>query len=104
MPSVRVARITAEYATDRTTVATPRPRLSWATESAAPGWLQAGAEVELDGDRAVRLDGRDSVLVDWPFEPLGPGSSTRPRSSTEPGRCGCSSAWSSRCCGRWPSR
>ena len=31
MPSV--VRITAEYATDRTTVATPCPRLTWVTES-----------------------------------------------------------------------
>ena len=37
MPSV--VRVTAEYATDRTTVATPRPRLSWVTESDTPGWL-----------------------------------------------------------------
>jgi alpha-L-rhamnosidase len=73
VPSARVVRITPEYATDRATVATPRPRLTWVTESDAPGWLQAGAEVELDAGRTVRLDGRDSVLVDWPFDLLDAG-------------------------------
>ncbi len=72
MPSV--VRITAEYATDRTTVATARPRLSWVTESDTSGWHQAGAEVELDAGHVVRLDGRDSVLVDWPFDPIEAGS------------------------------
>ena len=75
--STRVTRVTAEYATDRATVATPRPRLSWVTESDAPGWRQAAAEVELragNESRTVRLDGRDSVLVDWPFDPLQAGA------------------------------
>jgi alpha-L-rhamnosidase len=73
----RVTRITAEYATDRATVAIPRPRLSWVSESAGAGWRQAAAEVELrsgDASRVVRLDGPDSVLVDWPFDALPAGS------------------------------
>jgi alpha-L-rhamnosidase len=93
VPSVRVARITAEHATDRSTVATPRPRLSWVTESDAPGWLQAGAEVELDTGAAVRLDGRDSVLVDWPFDPLEPGSEHTVRVRVT-GEDGSASDWS----------
>jgi alpha-L-rhamnosidase len=88
-----VVRITAEYATDRTTVATPRPRLSWVTESDTPGWLQAGAEVELDGGHTVRLDGRDSVLVDWPFDPLEAGSVHTVRVRVT-GEDGATSEWS----------
>ncbi len=91
MPSV--VRITAEHATDRSTVATPRPRLSWVTESDMPGWLQAGAEVELDGDHTVRLDGRDSVLVDWPFDPLEAGSVHTVRVRVT-GEDGAASEWS----------
>ncbi|TQM11999.1 alpha-L-rhamnosidase [Pseudonocardia kunmingensis] len=74
---IRVARVTAEYATDRATVATPRPRLSWVTESDGADWRQAAAEVQLQtgGEgRSVRLDGPESVLVDWPFEALEPGA------------------------------
>jgi alpha-L-rhamnosidase len=75
--TTRVVRTTAEYATDRTTVATPTPRLSWVVESSADGWRQSAAEVELTtsaGATTVRLEGSGSVLVDWPFEPLAPGS------------------------------
>ncbi|GGM37976.1 family 78 glycoside hydrolase catalytic domain [Promicromonospora citrea] len=55
-------------------VAVPRPRLSWVTETEAPGWTQARAELELDGDRRVTLEGRESVLVAWPFADLLPHS------------------------------
>jgi alpha-L-rhamnosidase len=88
-----VVRITAEHATDRTTVATPRPRLSWVTESETPGWVQAGAEVELDGARTVRVEGRDSVLVDWPFDPLEAGASHTVRVRVT-GEDGVTSEWS----------
>jgi alpha-L-rhamnosidase len=88
-----VVRVTAEYATDRTTVATARPRLSWMTEADVPGWIQARAEVELDGGAAVQLEGRESVLVEWPFEPLAAGGvhSVRVRVT---GEDGVASPWS----------
>ena len=40
-----------------------------------PGWWQAGAEVRLDGGRAVRrsrVDTDESRFVAWPFDPLLP--------------------------------
>jgi alpha-L-rhamnosidase len=39
-----------------------------------PGWVQASSVLQLDGENAATLPGRDSVLVDWPFAPLTAGS------------------------------
>ena len=94
--SPRVVRTTAEHATDRTTVATSTPRLSWVVESGTPGWRQAAAEVErtAGGSAATaRLEGPESVLVEWPFEPLQAGSeqSVRVRVTGEDGEV---SPWS----------
>lgn len=61
-PTIRI-----EYGED--VLATPTPRLSWTLADAPDGWLQASAEVR-DGDQVVTLQGRDSVLVDWPYNPL----------------------------------
>jgi alpha-L-rhamnosidase len=94
-PTTRVVRTTAEYATDRTTVATPRPRLGWVVESPADGWRQAAAEVERTtsaGASTVRLEGPDSVLVDWPFEPLAAGDEVSVRVRVT-GEDGVTSAW-----------
>ncbi len=65
----RVATLRAEYRSDTGFVATPTPRLSWKTTTAAANWTQASAEIESGGVIAT-IDGRDSLLVDWPFEPL----------------------------------
>ncbi|WP_254773965.1 alpha-L-rhamnosidase N-terminal domain-containing protein [Microbacterium sp. cf046] len=64
-----IARFRAELRDDTSAVATSMPRLTWTVESTEPGWVQAFAELRSDG-RDVRLDGPDSVLVDWPFRPL----------------------------------
>ena len=54
------------------------PRLSWATSTDAPDWLQAAYEVEVSspgkGDEpwsSGRIDSDESVLVGWPAAPLG---------------------------------
>ncbi|WP_035699896.1 family 78 glycoside hydrolase catalytic domain, partial [Glycomyces tenuis] len=91
-----VHALRAEYRTDSPFVGAPRPRLSWKTETSAPDWIQTGAEVEWSrpGATAVaRVEGRDSVLVPWPFEPLRPRErgSVRVRVS---GSDGADSAWS----------
>ena len=97
-PSTRVIRTTAEHATDRSTVPTPTPRLSWVIETDVPDWRQASAEVELTptGGRdatTVRLDGPDSVLVGWPFEPMAAGDEVAVRVRVT-GADGGTSAWS----------
>ncbi|MDR7184338.1 alpha-L-rhamnosidase [Microbacterium trichothecenolyticum] len=71
MPS-RVATVTAELRADSAAVASPTPRLSWTVSSSEPGWRQAWAELRR-GTEVVRREGRDSVLVDWPFAPLSAG-------------------------------
>ncbi|MFE5407590.1 family 78 glycoside hydrolase catalytic domain [Microbacterium sp. NPDC056569] len=68
MPS-RVATLTAELRVDSAAVASSTPRLTWTVSSDEPGWRQEWAELRR-GTEVVRREGRDSVLVDWPFAPL----------------------------------
>ena len=91
MPSV--ASLRAELRADSTDVPTATPRLTWATESATPGWKQVRAELELDGSALSTVEGRDSVLVDWPFAPLEPRSTHTLRVRTT-GDDGETSQWS----------
>src|SRR5690625_6300316 len=72
MNSIRVSAVRVERRRDGAVAPTPTPRLSWTTETDVPGWQQSSAEVRLDGDQVAVIDGPDSVLVDWPFEPLTP--------------------------------
>jgi alpha-L-rhamnosidase len=72
--TARVATLRAELRDDTSLVATPRPRLSWTVESDEPGWVQASVSLRA-GETEVTLEGRDSVLVDWPFADLAPGES-----------------------------
>src|SRR5689334_17099135 len=57
-------------------IGTDRPRLSWLVDTEANGWHQAGYEIELYEaggkllDQTGRVDSDQSVLIDWPFEPL----------------------------------
>jgi alpha-L-rhamnosidase len=70
----RIATLRAELRDDTAFVAVAEPRLTWAVENTSPGWIQTRAEAT-DGRETVALDGRDSVLVAWPFTPLAPGES-----------------------------
>lgn len=67
-----VAALRAELRDDTAVVATPRPRLSWQVRTDEPGWVQESALISA-GDEEVRIDGRDSVFVPWPFAELAPG-------------------------------
>ncbi|MFN2166836.1 MAG: alpha-L-rhamnosidase, partial [Anaerolineae bacterium] len=73
---VAVREIRFEHRRQPVGIGAAQPRLSWLTESAAPGWRQAAYQVALN-----RFDGRgtqhtdwvescDSVLVPWPFAAL----------------------------------
>ncbi|KAA9107692.1 alpha-L-rhamnosidase [Microbacterium rhizomatis] len=77
MTSARVATVRAELRDDTHLVATPRPRLTWTVETDETGWEQASVDVRCTGGNAgddeVTIDGRDSVLIDWPFTPLAVG-------------------------------
>ncbi|MDQ0646930.1 alpha-L-rhamnosidase [Microbacterium natoriense] len=72
--AARIATLKAELRDDTTFVATPTPRLSWIVTTTDAGWLQSSAELT-DGVQSVVVDGADSALVAWPFEPLTPGDS-----------------------------
>jgi alpha-L-rhamnosidase len=76
--AARIATLRAELREDTAFVATSTPRLGWTVETSEPGWLQSSAELD-DGTRTVLVDGRDSVLVAWPFTPLAPGESREVR-------------------------
>ncbi|WP_436789982.1 family 78 glycoside hydrolase catalytic domain [Yinghuangia sp. YIM S10712] len=67
---------TFEHARDGLGIGWDRPRLSWRTRTQSSGWLQSGYELELvtaDGTRreVAAVDSDESVLVPWPFPPLG---------------------------------
>ncbi|MCI1017138.1 family 78 glycoside hydrolase catalytic domain [Microbacterium sp. C5A9] len=73
--SLRVARVTVDAPHGSDTVATATPAIGWVSESDARGWMQSGAELELelDGETQMhRVGGRDSVRLRWPFRPLQP--------------------------------
>src|SRR5512147_685862 len=68
--------IRVEHQRDAFGIGTDRPRLSWIIETETPGWHQAAYEIEVHewgGKRrgqTGRVESDESVLVDWPFEPL----------------------------------
>lgn len=98
MPSSpSVDKLRAEYRSDTPWVGVARPRLTWQTVSVEDGWLQAGAEIELsrpDGtNRTASIPGRDSVMVDWPFQPLTPHDEVALRVRVD-GQDGSRSPWS----------
>jgi alpha-L-rhamnosidase len=72
MTAARIATLRAELRDDTTLVATARPRLSWTVETDEAGWEQVSADIRA-ADETVTLEGRESVLVDWPFRDLDPG-------------------------------
>ncbi|GAA1671666.1 glycoside hydrolase family 78 protein [Glycomyces endophyticus] len=91
-----------EYRTSSPFTAAARPRLSWKTATAAPGWIQAAAEIEWrraqseapgEAVATARVEGRGSVLVDWPFESLLPRERGTLRARTH-GEDGSTSDWS----------
>ncbi|MGC5173171.1 family 78 glycoside hydrolase catalytic domain [Microbacterium sp. DT81.1] len=70
-----VSRVSTDAPYGSDTVPSPAPRLGWVTETDAPDWIQASAELELTRPSAVQhhtVDGRESVQVAWPFPPLAP--------------------------------
>ncbi|HEU5308341.1 MAG TPA: glycoside hydrolase family 78 protein [Acidimicrobiia bacterium] len=75
MSTPHVSRLTAEHLVETLGVGTSIPRLSWWTETATPGWMQAAYEFQVtDPDAGVHRTGlirsSDSVLVPWPTQPL----------------------------------
>ncbi|MDX6215853.1 MAG: alpha-L-rhamnosidase, partial [Frankiales bacterium] len=72
VPVVSPPRV--EHLRDPHGIGTGRPRLSWTTATASPGWLQAGYEIALDGDlrwTSGRVEGSEQVLVPWRAADLG---------------------------------
>jgi alpha-L-rhamnosidase len=88
-----------EHQREASGIGTDRPRLSWIVQTETQGWHQAAYEVEVyDAQGKVRdtteqVESPQSVLVDWPFEPL----SSRERVAVRArvwSRDGQESAWS----------
>ncbi len=75
-PETRVVRVQYEHLQETLGIGTPRPRLSWQTETGQTGWLQSAYEIEaVTPSGAVigqtgKVASPESVLVDWPFAPL----------------------------------
>lgn len=67
---VRVVGVRFEHRRESLGIGADRPRLSWRTEAATAGWLQASYEVASSTGEDVRVETGQSVLVPWPFKPL----------------------------------
>jgi alpha-L-rhamnosidase len=72
---VKITRLRFEHLVEPLGIGTPRPRLSWATETERQGWRQAAYQVEVERDAgpavaSVWVEDGDSVLRPWPFPPL----------------------------------
>ncbi|MBP2328976.1 alpha-L-rhamnosidase [Kibdelosporangium banguiense] len=82
-PVVRVRTPTVEHLRDGLGLGTPRPRLSWLIEGDSPNWRQESYEIELERDFSRSTSGQirsdESVLVPWPFPPLGSREQVRAR-------------------------
>jgi alpha-L-rhamnosidase len=74
---VAIAALRFEHRREALGLGTAAPRLSWVVETGRPGWFQAGYEIEVVApDGSVRgrtgvVQADQSVLVPWPFAPLG---------------------------------
>lgn len=85
--TIDVSPPTFEHLPGALGIGVPEPRLSWKTTAPAR-WQQSAYELEAvcDGGapQRVRVESRESVLVDWPFEPL----RSRQRASVRVRVCG----------------
>ena len=68
--TVAVTPVRFEHHNDPIGIGEAAPRLSWVVETAPPGWLPAGYELERRGAGSVAVYSDASVLVGWPFKPL----------------------------------
>src|SRR5574338_1608096 len=99
MQALPMLSIRVEHLRDAFGIGTDRPRLSWIIETDAQGWRQAAYEVEAyDSDGNLRgktgwVNSDQSVLVDWPFEPLASRERVTTRARVR-GIDGQESAWS----------
>ena len=75
-PAGRVTHLRFEHLTETLGIGADRPRLSWWVETQAAPWQQSAYEIEArtpSGDlqgQTGQVVSSQSVLVDWPFEPL----------------------------------
>src|SRR5688572_24555142 len=68
-----VSRVRVEQAEPGAMIGESCPRLSWVVDSSDPSYLQAQFTVELSTASGVStrtVESGESVLVDWPFDPL----------------------------------
>ena len=73
-PSLQVTDVRVEHR-EPFGIGVARPRLSWRSETSAAGWRQATYEIEVVDEAGTAtstgaLASSESVLVDWPAEPL----------------------------------
>lgn len=72
---VQVSPVRFEHHREPFGIGEASPRLSWIIESQTPNWLQTGYEIEarLPSGAATtgRMESNESLLVAWPFSPLG---------------------------------
>ena len=77
-PATEVVDLRVEHR-DPFAIGVARPRLSWRTATDQDGWHQTAYELEITDESEVvasfgPITTSDSVLVDWPAEPLASGA------------------------------
>src|SRR5919197_1537769 len=76
MTSTTTLKVRVEHLRDAFGIGVSRPRLSWVVETDTQGWRQKAYEIEAydtEGNprgSSGRVESHQSLLVDWPFEPL----------------------------------
>ncbi|MBN1249570.1 MAG: alpha-L-rhamnosidase N-terminal domain-containing protein, partial [Anaerolineae bacterium] len=75
-PKTQVVRLRFEHRREALGIGTGQPRLSWQVNTNTEGWMQTAYELEALTATGTRygqtgqVASSESVLVDWPFEPL----------------------------------
>ena len=97
--AARIAGLQIEQADADAVIGEASPRLSWIVEGAGPEFRQSWFAVELTTSAGVTtrtVDSSESVLVEWPLEPLGSRQTgtVRVRCGAEDGR---TTEWSESC-------
>jgi alpha-L-rhamnosidase len=74
--SITISELRFEHHREPFGIGESLPRLSWVVNTNQPGWYQSAYAVELYGPQREllaetgRIKSEQSVLVDWPFQPL----------------------------------
>lgn len=80
MSDLSIAKVSVEHYESALGIDHSVPRLSWRFDGSASEWVQQKYDIKTEnanGELSQTITSADSVLVPWPFEPLGSRSQTK---------------------------